>query len=258
MDPSPTNPNQAKVNDNFSGNDAGFRLVGARFAAAGEYSQNDSTAKPNGTEEYFEEAKAALSLRLGNVLALGVGQTNQSSQTSQTGGWLREQDQIPQYGLSLRLGEWFFLGGAAGQDFVSYTDSVTPKNDFNTSHDVYKYGVGIRTSGTLVTHLEYYVVDFQKYANHTLAHSGKETSSTGVAEFNLGGFLLGYATTHTDQDSNQPAIDSDRIDLGYAPFSGLTVVARGQMDTQKFPQPSLTNTITTTTYAVLVTYLFKT
>lgn len=258
LDPSAANPSQAKVNDNFSGYGGGIRLVGQRFSAAAEYTQLDSTTKPNKTAEYIEDAKAALGLRLANSLALGAGQTNHTSQTSQPGGWFREQDQIPQYGLSLRLGEWFFLGGVAGQDFVSFKDSVTPQNDFHTSHDVYKYGAGIRTSGTLVTHLEYYVVDFQKYAKHNLAQSGKETSSTGVAEFNLGGFLLGYATTHTEQDAHQPKTDEERLDIGYAPFTGWTVVARGQVAKQKFPQPSPVNNVTATTYSVLVTYLFKT
>ena len=256
--PSSTNPNPAKVNDDYSLTGGGIRLVGRYVSAAAQYSELDSTTRPNNLAEYYQNAGAALAFRLSRSLAVGAGQINQTSRWSQPGGSLRQDDQIPQLGLGLRLGEWFYLGGAAGEDYATYKDSLTPANNFRTWHDVFKYGVGIRTSGTLVAHLEYYVVDYERYAKRNLVYAGKLTANTGVAEFNLGGFLLGYTMTHTDRYSDAPATDTQRLDIGYAPFNGLSVVARGQMDTQKYSASSGINNITTNTYAVLITYLFST
>jgi hypothetical protein len=175
-----------------------------------------------------------------------------------------DRHDIPQAGLTLRFGEWLFLGGAAGQDTQKHTDLFASANNFTATRDVTKYGAGIRTGGAVATHLEYYVVEFDKYAKKNLpafTSSGRQTSDTAVAEFNFRGVLLGYATTHTVLDSTQPTIDSARLDLGWAPFSDWSVVARGEFATVKVPQAAAAafeiDKFTTTTYSILVTYLFK-
>jgi hypothetical protein len=177
---------------------------------------------------------------------------------------IEDRHDIPQAGLTIRLGEWLFLGGAAGQDTQKHTDLFAPANNFKATRDVTKYGAGIRTGGAVATHLEYYVVEYDKYAKKNLpafTSSGRQTADTAVAEFNIKGVLLGYAVTHTVLDSNQPTVDSARLDLGWAPFSDWSVVARGEFATLKMPQAAATafgiDKFTTTTYAVLFTYLFK-
>jgi hypothetical protein len=257
----PTNPAQPRARNNLSGGGGGLRWVGQVVSAAAEYSHADNAGTPHNEGEFSDDSRVALGLRLASFLTLGAGQVSQTVRTFQLGVLGEDAHEIPQYGLSLRLGEWLFLGGAAGQDFVKHTDLLTPANGFKTSRDVATYGAGIRTGGAVATHIEYYTVEHGKFAKKNLGVTGRQTAGTGVAEFNFGGFLLGYATTHTTQDAAQPTIDNDRLDIGYAPFSGWTVVARGELAKLKFPQATAaatgTNSITTTSYSLLVTYLFK-
>lgn len=251
-----TNP-VSPSHDNGSGVDGGLRLVGARFSIAAEAGELQSDNKPNNNQaEYQNTARGALGVRLGDHLALGIGQSNEESQGAGIMAPTRVTLATPQFGASIRLGEWFFLGGALGTDYIKFEDQANAKNDFSTTRNVYKYGVGIRTAGSIRTHLEYYVVDRSRFTESSLP-GGRDNARTGVAEFNFGGFLIGYATTHVERDQGQPTTDIDRGDIGYAPFAGLTIVARGQVETDKLPAGAPYKTQTLTTYTLALTYLFK-
>ncbi len=243
--------------DNFSGLAGGLRLVGGRFSLAIEGSQLDSDNKPNNNQAEFQSAtRGALGVRLGDHVSLGIGQANTQTQVAGATAPTRVTLETPQYGVSLRLGEWFFLGGALGTDTYKFEDQAASANNFSGKRNVFKYGVGMRTAGGVRTHLEYYVVDRSAFTDSTLT-GGRENARSGVLEFNLGGFLLGYATTHVERDQGQSSTDLDRGDIGYAPFEGMTIVARGEVKADKLPPGASFKSRTLTTYSLAFTYLFK-
>jgi hypothetical protein len=98
---------------------------------------------------------------------------------------------------------------------------------------------------------------------------GHRADRTGVLEANFSGFLLAYTQTHTDEDFylyNFQSAYTGSLAIGYAPYTGLTVVLRAKIEKDTFsansfsivpPNPAL-NTLTNTTYAIDITYLFGT
>ena len=145
------------VTDNFDGMGVGGRYVGPRFSAAADYTRLDSSNTPYNTgAEYHEIAQAALGVRLGDHLALGIGQQNDTQRVPAQPGVsaVRHNHETPQVGLSIRLGEWFFLGGSDGTESSKFEDLAASTNNMNTSRDVYTYGAGIRTGGSILTHCE--------------------------------------------------------------------------------------------------------
>lgn len=254
----------SSVKDNLDGTGVGGRYVGPRFSAAAEYSRLDSSNIPYHTGgEYFETAAAALGLRLGDHLALGIGQQNDTQRVPGVPGVsaVRHNHETPQGGLSIRLGEWFFLGGSGGTESYKFEDLSNSLNNMSTSRDVYTYGAGIRTGGTVLTHFEYYVVDKSSWGNSnaTLNSSiapGRENSRTGLGELNFSGFLIGYSATHTERDVGIATTDLDRAEIGWAPPMGLTIVVLGEIRKDNQPTGSFINSVTTTTYRLAVTYLF--
>ena len=243
------------LNDNFDGYLGGLRLVGSRFSFAGEGSHFESSNKPYSVNEGEDTARGALAVRLGDIFSFGIGQ-----QHSELKLWSPNLSNLLQTtydqthgGFTFRFGEWFFLGAGGGQESVSGKNLTTTLGSFSTSRDVYKYGVGIRTGGTILTHFEYYVVDKTKFANSTL-NGGHETDRTAVAELNLGGFLLAYSTTHYEFDTS--SADTDTADIGYAPYTGLTIVLHGEVTKGKDPTATLYPSTTTTRTGLAITYLF--
>ncbi len=254
----------SSVTDNFDGMGVGGRYVGPRFSAAADYTRLDSSNTPFNTgAEYRETAQAALGVRLGDHLALGIGQQNDTQRAPNVPGVsaVRHTHETPQGGLSIRMGEWFFLGGSGGTETYKFEDLMDSSNNLNTSRDVYTYGVGIRTGGTVMTHFEYYVVDKSSWGNsNALLNSsivpGRENSRTGVIELNWGGALIGYSATHTERDTGVDTTDNYRAELGWAPPTGVTVVVLGDVRRDSLPSGSFINSVTTTTYRLAITYMF--
>jgi hypothetical protein len=248
------------VTDNFSGSGVGGRYVGQWLSAAAEYSRLDSVNQPNNIGgEYYETAKGAIGVRLGSFLALGAGQENTTYRIPIAGSPYKNAWELPQAGLSIRLGEWFFLGGSGGTETFKQQNIANTAKNASTSRDVYKYGAGIRTYGSsILTHLEYYVVERSEYGNtnNVAGPLGREDARTGVLEVNFGGFLLGYFGTHIERDSGFATTDEGRAVIGWAPVTGLTIIASGNVRKDTYPQGSAINSSTMTTYSLAVTYLF--
>ena len=269
----------ATKHDNFEGYGAGFRLGGEYFALGAEGYHEESTNKPFSNPETQDNSAAGLAVGLWHWLALGASETTGTQKSvdltsvGQPLPTLKITNDESLAGISIRLGTWLFLGGASGQQKGKFTDnlpSIPATVNATLTSDVTKYGVGIRTGGSIVTHLEAYEIDTSKpnisgfsstsalITQSNLSSSiSKQTQQTGVAEINLGGFLLSYSTSHFTQDSPQPTVDQQAAVIGYAPFSGLTVVLRGLQSVTK--QHTSTSAISSTTYnqyAVALTYLF--
>jgi hypothetical protein len=79
-----------------------------------------------------------------------------------------------------------------------------------------------------------------------------------VGELNFGGFLIGYAATHTERDTGFNTTDLDRAEIGWAPPTGFTIVVMGEIQKDTLPAiaGSSSNTVTTTVYRLALTYLF--
>lgn len=117
-----TNP-ASPDHDNFSGQEGGARLVGSLFSLALDASQLQSDNKPNNNQsEFTNTARGALGVRLGKHVALGIGQADEQIQSPGASAPTRVTLQTPQYGVSLRLDEWFFLGGALGTESYKFED----------------------------------------------------------------------------------------------------------------------------------------
>jgi hypothetical protein len=60
-----------------------------------------------------------------------------------------------------------------------------------------------------------------------------------------------------EREEGFPNTDLERADIGYAPFEGMTVLARGEFKTDKMPPGGPIKSETLTTYTLALTYLFK-
>jgi len=247
----------ATTTDKFEGGAAGLRLVERQFSGAIDYSRLDSTSKPYGQTEYDEVVRAALALSLGKQISLGIGQTNEQTETIGGFGPVRDTIETPLYGLTLRFGEGFFLGGAGGKESVKHVDLTFSRANYTTTRDAYMYGAGIRTAGEYVqAHFEYYVVDRGNYAESRLT-GGRENSRTGVAELGFSDFLIGYAGTHTERESGFPVTDESRVDIGFVPQRGFSLLGRGRFTRDTYPAGSFISSRNTAAYTIAIVYQFR-
>jgi hypothetical protein len=262
-------------NDNFGGYSGGFRIVGKHFSVAAEGEHLESTNKPYGPSESQDTVEGAIAVGLWDWLAIGAGQSNFLSNTvspNNTNSVSTSTSSIgldsTQGGISIRIGEWFFLGGGGGQESGSLKVNVSTlgQTTANALRNVTKYGVGIRTGGSVLTHFEFYEIDRTKFSFSSASgpltaqvptFSSKETQQTGVAEVNFGGFLLAYLASHTARDSGFNTTDEQQAAIGYAPVTGFTVVIFGTQTVEHEPSGLTYGTITFTKYGLALTYLFN-
>ncbi|HUJ75253.1 MAG TPA: hypothetical protein VL359_10360, partial [bacterium] len=227
---------------NFLGAAAGLRLVGDYVSAAVEGSHEESRFQ--GLNSHTDLYAGALGLRLNDLLTLGIGQTHQDVRqgisASPAPFNLPQQNagldgDSPALGLSLRLGETFFIGAAEARDYVKFTDlSYLPGPPVTTYRNQVLYGLGFRWGGAVLAHLEAYGIDKADYVDPAVV-GGKETVRGGTLEFNIHGFLLAYNLSHTDRDAGFNSTDHGVLDIGYAPRQGLSIVAHGDVQQDSYP-----------------------
>ncbi len=234
---------------------AGIRLVGNYLSAAVDGTHTETSGVASFTAN-SDTLNGALGVRLGPMVTFGVAQNSRTVKV--TGDPSPESDQVdaPGIGVSVRLGEWFFLGAGEAREYLSQTVTGVTPGTLTTYRDIEKYGIGIRTGTTVLMHLEYYYIGRTNYNDpilpNTIFFSGKETQGVGVAEFIFGPILVGYRQSHVDRNSGEPTTDLQVADLGWAPRLGLSVTLHGEVQQEK--AAAFTNT--TTTYAVAAAYLF--
>jgi hypothetical protein len=225
--------NQGSPEFKFTGYSLGLRLVGNMFAVAAEASQlnsDDVVVAPITAHARFSSQDVQVAVQLGQSVALGVGQRTEttrleySSPFPPTTSGTSVESVTPVAGVSLRLGEYFFLGAAAGQEERTVTDLITNAG-VAAKRDVTKAGVGLRTGSTVLFHAEGYAIDKANFSTTAGPQDGEQRTGATV-EVIAGNVLLGYNAEHTtfkhSTDSNDTR-DSQFVAVGWAPRMGLSV-----------------------------------
>ncbi|MEE8555463.1 MAG: hypothetical protein V3T00_06355 [bacterium] len=197
----------------YDGRFFGLRLVGEAFGFAVAHQAVEDDAGLGLTVD--ESSDAQLSLKLGDVLALGVGVGAIESETSQA-----EMDRISA-GASLRLGEIFYLGAGLHRDdaeFVGVTQTV--------ERDVTMVGVAMRTEGDWNWYLAYDVVDLDDFEFPGGGPGRGFKVSTATVQVLAGSLLIGASLSDVEASGTTDDISSRTIDFGWAPMEGLTLTAR--------------------------------
>jgi hypothetical protein len=227
---------------------AGVRLVGGMFAVAAEASQFKSedvtiiwpgTTIPVTAHLKSDTQNIQAAVQLGNHIALGAGQRTENARNegtspvplpplSRTLVGDEEKKVTATAGVSLRLGEWFFIGAAGGQEKRDHTDLYSDVSD-SATRDVTSAGVGVRTGSTVLFHAEGYVIDKAKFpaATPPVLRSPDERQTTGgTVEFIVGRVLLGYNAEHTNfpnVNDDKDKADAQTVVVGWVPRTGLSI-----------------------------------
>ncbi len=206
--------NTAPSTTAFDGKYYGGRFVGETFGFAAEKLRIDMETGEVGDET----TGVQISVNLGGVLALGAGMEQSKGDGAQT--TIDRQ----QFGVSLKIGEVFYLGGGVYLDEAeiggfpgTYERSVT------------LIGAALRTEGDWKWFIAYDYMDIENFdlggGNEASGGKGK----TVTVQFQPGPLVVGIAITQIEPTGNTGGPDemeSKVIDLGYAPMEGLTVSVR--------------------------------
>lgn len=173
---------------------------------------------------------AALSFTAPQWQAFGIGAVSSRQRTVsppsgqieeiETDGWVA--------GVSWRLGESFFVGAGYGGDELT---RIVPQPEAQAERNHFMYGLGLRSGGALVWHLE---VDYFKRED---AESGGVPIQPGRgyeltlvnAEAIWGVFLFGYAgyeASPLDPGPLNRRVEGYTADFGLAPLGGLAITGR--------------------------------
>jgi hypothetical protein len=217
------------ISQQADGSFGGLRLVGENFAVAADHLQ----MKIDELNSQFEEkiTGVQLSAQLGGFLALGIG--GEDATIESPGNQTRDLT-ARTAGISLRLGEWFFLGYASEHQKVE--DSAAPPG-FTLERDVSKAGVAVRIGGDWSWYVEYWVLDNPEFESSlgSLPDS-RFKAKTASLQTNIQGLLLGASSTQVEVPSQADRTVDIKIvsaDLGWVPTSGPSLSARHTVFTQE-------------------------
>lgn len=209
----------------FGAQAGGFRLVFQNTAIAAETSRFYD--RERNRKQNFETSSGAVSFKPFDWLAVGGGLGNGRRDEVVPPTDNTRKTQVSSYGASVRIGEMFFVGAAAGMDQLDKTDrSTTPATKTEEARPFQIYGVGIRRGGPVTFHIEYYTVHREPYEFGT-AKKEDVTAGVGVAELNWAGVLVGYrgfALESKDTGSKEKTTGA-QYTLGWAPASGFAILA---------------------------------
>ena len=202
----------------YAGASGGFRLVGETLALGAEGLHLED--QESNLHDVRDSSSAALALQTGNSIAWGLGY-NTFKQTLNT---VKTNSREPDFGISLRLGEVWFVGGTVGRESLSHKDALLPAADFYGERDVLRAGLGFRRGGTVLVHVEAFAINKPDFDTKTQGKFGGEDTSGGTLEFTFWSFLLGGSTRHTQMHhALTDTIDHTTGDVGWAPRGGFSL-----------------------------------
>jgi hypothetical protein len=241
----------------YMGNFAGARWIGQDAAAALDYhGVNDDKDAPRLD---YTEGNGQLAFRVLSFLSFGVGVGKVSAEDDSA---LQEvTSQLA--GVSLNLGDWFYVGYAGGKDELAVFPKVAgaPFNSLRVNRDVNLYGVAIRTSGTVRFYLEASGGNRKNFASPLLPaqdQGGVETS-TGAVQLAVWNIVVGFAdTTYRLKDQQDSDIERRTYDLGWVREHGIALTARLiELSERRFdPATGQKPEVTSRTVAAAASYLF--
>lgn len=200
---------------------AGARWVGQRVSIALEalqFEDADSTITDKTSVQ-----SAAVAFLATTWLAAGVGQAENDT-VSNTATELKDRVAGTSWGLSLRLEEGIYFGYGGGQDRLKRTYTQFDYSVEDTRHVTF-YGVGYRQTGSIAVHVEGYRIERDPFLIPGAVRGA--ASAVVLGEVNWRELLLGYRDTRTSGENlgANYTITSTAVSLGWAPRSGLAVVA---------------------------------
>ncbi len=237
----------------YAGASGGFRLVGETLALGAEGLHLEDLE--SNLHDVRDFASAALALQTGNSIAWGLGY-NSGKQTLNT---VKTESREPNLGISLRLGEVWFVGGTVGRESLSSKDALIPALNFYGDRDVLRAGIGFRRGGTVLMHVEAFAISKLDYDTKFGKFAGEDTSG-GTLEFTFWSFLLGGSTRHTQvHNAVTDTIDLTTADVGWAPRQGISLTLHYEEARVAFiqrPADLAAPTKKSTLEAVILAYLF--
>jgi hypothetical protein len=156
-------------------------------------------------------------------LAAGVGQAeNDTSSNAVTE--LKDRVTGNSWGISARLDEGIYFGYGGGQERLQRTYTQIGASVDDTRHVTF-YGVGYRQTGSIAVHVEAYRIERDPFLIPGATRGA--ASAVVLGEVNWRELLLGYRDTRTTGEDlgAHYTITSTTVSLGWAPRSGLAVVA---------------------------------
>jgi hypothetical protein len=246
----------------FGGGFAGLRLVGETLAFGVEaVSLNDRESSIKDTREFVS---AALAAQNGNVLAWGIGY--QAFKQEQDGGTglqnfaMESKEQV--FGVSLRLADVWYIGGAVGRESVSqqfHDPFLAIDSRFYGERDTARAGLGFRRPGTVLVHAEVFGISRSDFDTRPGGNKiGGEDTSGGTLEFIFGNILLGGETRRTKQNDSGDIFTRTSGDIGWAPRQGFTLTLHYELRKMevKTPMPGEPESVTDEMGAVVFAWLF--
>ncbi|MDH4225746.1 MAG: hypothetical protein OEW12_08885 [Deltaproteobacteria bacterium] len=218
-------------NFSVSGYNLGARIVKEHFAFAVQTSQLKVGVKAAPAYSQNISAPAlALSVDIGGMAAIGVGQGQLIKATKDTGKDESETTTTPMVGVSFKLANVIYLGAATGNDTLAFRDKLAPANDVDAKRPFNTYGLGLRGGDKdFMYHIEY-DADFRKdYSISKPANSKadlKEVTRTGVAEIVVKNIALGLegSEKRTDnQPDNYTLSRTAAYRVGWSPMEGFAL-----------------------------------
>lgn len=243
---------ETATGDGFMGQ---IRLVGENFAFHADMTtQTMKSTQAGGGSSDTDSSLAAFAYQGGGIFSIGVA-LQQSSNVSTTS---TIESSIPIAGISLRVGEKFFVGAAFGTESTDYGDPEFER-------PVFRAGVGLMSrGGDFAWHLEAYIENRDSDTDLTVPGTSitpkEETSGVTVEAVIFGGLLLGFESVSTDYSIPSGLFsgknDKTTISVGWAPTEGLNIAVFLQETENTFNVLSLQIKNNSELISVGVSYLY--
>jgi len=232
----------------YQGNYGGARLVGESLSLGAEVASISEVESTFALDN--SSANAALAAQFGGWMAFGVGYASNTIEFGNS----TDESTTPSGGVSLRLGESFFVGGALGEQSLSHSDDDPLSPDFEASRRVEWYGVGFRTGGDVLFHAEINVENRRHYEING-RESGGYRVQQGVLELNVWNILLAARAGSVDTKiKGKSPLGYTAADIGWAPLQGLALMLHVERLQDDDTASGYTDTFETT--AASVAYQF--
>jgi len=229
--------------ESWDGYHVGLRWLGESWGLGLErvsLNRNEPNADLN-----TQATNVAISLGVNDLITIGGALDN-----GERDNGFRDEITGNTLGVSLRFQEQFFFGAAFGNDRLEHTNGT----DYDDSRGVSRFGIGMRTEGEVMWHLEYNWSDKDSWDTPGGGNVGGESATQAVIEANVSTIVLGarfHNIKYTDADET---VDAQVFDVGWAPESGLSVIGHLEQTTIEDDNTGDTTDISST--AISVAYLF--
>lgn len=237
---------------NFEGAFGGGRFVGENFSIAGEVVILED--KETDVQITANTNAVAGAFQIGNTFAMGAASRASTNVHSEfTLNTVSDTSNITEVGISLQLIENWFIGVSLGSEQISRTAVHVNDTTFDEKRDIVSYGLGFRSGGAVLVHLEIGVIEAATFEINGVKSSGRVTN-LGVVEFNVFNILLGYSAATTSITGTDRELSIIKAEIGFVPTEGIAITLLQQTIAED--DPTLGLEYEHVTSAVALSYQF--